>query len=267
MFGVKDIMAVSPPLREDAFVLNRIHSRRVTGRWDRRLLREIGLQILIMLAVIIILFSISSRFLLEGVEEIQLAVMPNETGVADIVDRWTTRCGKNGGSTCYHVRYRYDAAGNAYFAEEQITYSLYTDAGLEPRMQVTYAVGNPDIAHIGGPGVRTERMLSVAPIFIVIAVFLLVPLFPLIEYLRVGRMLRKGTLVYGTIREIHGYSTGSGKNRRYMVRVSYAFTAPDGGAYNGEQKRTRSDLRNRALPEPGTAVAIAYVDGSHYKML
>ncbi|MBE2184429.1 MAG: hypothetical protein IAE89_13450 [Anaerolineae bacterium] len=267
MFGVKDIMAVSPPLREDAFVLNRIHNRRITGYWDTGLLREMGLQILIMLAAISIFFGASSRILFEGIEEIQLAFMPNETGVADIVNRWTTRCGKNGGSACYHVRYRYDVAGNAYFAEEQIGYSLYTDTGREPRMQVTYAVDNPEIAHIGGPGIRTERMLPVAPILVLIIAFSLPLLFPLIEYLRVGRMLRKGTLVYGTIREINGYITGSGKNRRYRVRVSYAFIAPDGHAYNGEQKRTRSDLRNRTLPDPGTAVAIAYVDGSKYMML
>lgn len=267
MFGVKDVMAISPPMREDAFVLNRIHSKRVTGRWSVTMLRSAALQTGIMLAAVVIFLGIGGQWALAGVEEIQLALLPTETTVGDIVDQWTVRCGKNGSSTCYYVRYRYVVDGISHFAEEQVDGTLYRTAGLEPRMQITYAPNLPTVAHLGAPGLRAERLLRGLP-FLLMIVFLGLPaLWPLMDLLRVQRMLRKGTLVYGTLTDIYGYTSGSGKNRRFCVRVSYEFTAPDGRVYKGEQKRARRDLRGGALPSIGAAVAVVYVDSDHYFIL
>ncbi len=267
MLGVTDILASPPMVRENAFVLNRVHNRRVTGHWSMSMLRDAGMQIAITLVAFIIFFGVGSRWFLAGIEEVQLALVPTGTGVADIIDRWTTRCGKNGSSTCFHVRYRYEVTGRPYFAEEQLDSSLYYQTGLEPRMQVTYAVHDPQISHIGASGLRPQRLLSAAP-FLLIAVFLGVPaLGPLLDLLRVRRMLRKGTLIYGVVQDAHGYTTGTRKNRRYTVRVNYEFIGSDGRKYTGEQKRTRRDLRNGVLPSVGTTVAIAFVDSSNYLML
>lgn len=267
MLGVSDVMALPTPVRADAFALSRVNNRLVTGHWSGSLLRDVGMQIIITVVAFVFFFGIGSQWFLSGLEEIQLAIMPTATTNADIIEQWTARCGKNGSSTCYHVRYRYEVDGKPYFGEEQVDSDLYQYASLEPRMQITYAPGDPTIAHLGGPGVRTQRLLSAVPFVLLFAVFLLPAIGPLIEYLRVKRMLRKGTLIYGTITEVNGYTTGSRKHRRYNVCVNYEFTGPDGRVHMGEQRRTRRDLRHALLPAPGTPVAVAYVDDGNYLVL
>lgn len=80
---------------------------------------------------------------------------------------------------------------------------------------------------------------------------------------RMSRLASEGKLLIGQALMVNGrwVSSGSGKNRSssYKVTVSYTVKLPDGRAFTGQETATRGDLARKALPMPGTPVALLYV--------
>lgn len=80
---------------------------------------------------------------------------------------------------------------------------------------------------------------------------------------RMKRLAAEGKLLLGQASNVHGrwVTSGSGKSRSssYKVSVTYRVRLPDGRVIQGSETATRSDLARRALPVPGTPVAVLYV--------
>lgn len=74
---------------------------------------------------------------------------------------------------------------------------------------------------------------------------------------------RESTLLDGELTDISKQSYGKVHN----IYVKYQFLTPAGITIQGEQKKSRSDLRGHPLPPPGTSVKVLYVDDDNYLML
>lgn len=80
---------------------------------------------------------------------------------------------------------------------------------------------------------------------------------------RMSRLAENGKILIGQATMVNGrwVSSGSGKSRSrsYKVTVAYAVRLPDGRTFTGQETATRGDLARKALPIPGTPVALLYV--------
>jgi len=85
------------------------------------------------------------------------------------------------------------------------------------------------------------------------------------------RLAGDGTLLLGQILIVNGrwVTSGSGKNRSrsYKVTVAYRLRLPDGRLVDGQQTATRGDFARKALPIPGTPVAVLYVSDADKMLL
>ena len=53
----------------------------------------------------------------------------------------------------------------------------------------------------------------------------------------------------------------------YKVKIRYRFRTPRGQIITAQTSQIRNDLRRKALPRPGTAVAVYYRNARAYRLL
>jgi hypothetical protein len=84
------------------------------------------------------------------------------------------------------------------------------------------------------------------------------------------RLSRDGRVIPGAVMKA---TARHSKDGDYTVTVWYSFVSPVGNKVVGKNSMLRSDVRAephrgfRTLPEPGTSVAVIYVDDKHFRML
>lgn len=108
--------------------------------------------------------------------------------------------------------------------------------------------------------------MGIFALVVVIMVFSMVR-----EIQRANRLAANGVVLVGQATHIHGrwVSSGSGssRSRSYKVTVQCRVKLPDGRIFSAQGTATRGDLRNAVLPNPGTPVAVLYVDDKDYMVL
>jgi hypothetical protein len=62
-------------------------------------------------------------------------------------------------------------------------------------------------------------------------------------------------------------SASLGASGEYNVLAKYQVQSPSGTILEGSGSRDRQDLLGRLLPEPGTRVAVGYLDDEHHRLL
>jgi hypothetical protein len=269
MFGVQDALAApAQTTQPDAFVIHRLNSKWITGRWDRTLLRDIGVQALLLLVVAGLAVLIYPFALRDAVDEIRMQFMNRQTTTGDVVDYQTSRCGKNNRSTCYSITYSYYVNDQRYTRTDTVDFSTYNTYTAEPRVPVTYALEDPSAAHLGSVGFQSQRIALGATFVALALVLVVVPSFvPIMDWFKTRRYRRNGQLITGRVVQAYGAYTGRGKYRRFIATVHYAFATPQGRTIEASKSRRRSDLGRRALPEPGTPCAVLYVNDADHLLL
>src|SRR5262249_40626604 len=104
----------------------------------------------------------------------------------------------------------------------------------------------------------------------------------LLGYIYIRRVLKdrhlakNGQIIEGKLAKIEGHREKGEGSEGYRVTAWYSFAPPTGNSLSGKNSLIRNDLVRRRgffrweydpLPEPGTPVAVIYLDDKHYRML
>jgi hypothetical protein len=248
----------APQKYADVFVLSRLNSKWITGRWDRTLLRDVAFALLIALLIF-------GFFMRPSVDEIRMQFMTRQTTTGSIVDYHTYSCGRSNQSNCFEITYSYVVGNQRYTRTESVDQTTYNTYSRASRPTVTYALQDPTAAYIGATGHYLQGALIGAIVFLVLAVLFISPAISF--WFKTRRYRRRGTLVYGRIQWGYGESERWGKGHRYILRISYEFASPTGKTISSSQVGQRSDLRNKPLPPLGTPCAVLYISDEDYLLL
>jgi hypothetical protein len=80
---------------------------------------------------------------------------------------------------------------------------------------------------------------------------------------KLRRLETEGHLLEGQVTHCSGVTHKS----NYEVKLSYCFYTPDERPLRDKTSRIRHDLYLTALPQPGTPVAVLYLDDTNFRVL
>jgi len=262
--------------RQDVFLINRLNSRYVCGRWDPTLRSGmIWLALCIVGAVSVFMLLMGLFAYSGGVSEILLAILPKQTIYADVTYGRAYPCGRSHRSTCHMITYAYLVNGHTYTREDGATAAIYNRAMDEERIQITYAQGFPQVAHVGPAGLQTDTFIFLVPAFS-LAATILIPVWMILgEFAQLRHYRRQGTLIYGEITEVGGEQKSKRKTKSkptrksggFQLTVYFTFRSPKGKTIKGNATRSRNDLKQKPLPEEGTPCAVLYMSDKDYLLL
>jgi hypothetical protein len=170
----------------------------------------------------------------------------------------------------YSVTYKYTVNGREYEETGGLDWSEYTDLSEGNRIDIRYDPADPSISKLekrfkereleGAHGIQMFFEYLVFMTFvgmIWLGVWYFGGLRPLLRLRREGRAVRG---------EVVDCSGRSGEDD-YNVTLAYRFTAPDGNEIANRAEAVRDDLKESALPAPGTSVMVYFVDHKTYAVL
>jgi hypothetical protein len=247
------------------FLLNPRHEPFLRGE-DRKL-RDTGCGGMILIAFIVLLCTfVFSMFIIAGWNERAARDLLQQSGVsasARIVDHRESR-GRR--STSYYLTYTFlveqeGAAPQEYTVEENVDYGLYNAQRDGATVTITYLPQDPTVARLRDNGQDGSFLLILGLVLLVLEIWFL--LYSLHGSLRTRRLVWEGELREG---EIEGSKITRSKSGR-TLRIKYSMLTPVGTRVTGQQSRLRSDWKNDHPPEPGTKVAVLYLDEKTHRIL
>jgi hypothetical protein len=246
------------------FLLNPKHEPFLRGE-DRKL-RDTGCGGMILIAFIVLLCTfVFSMFIIAGWNERAARDLLQQSGVstsAEIVDHRESR----GRSTSYYLTYTFlveqeGAAPQEYTVEENVDYGLYNAQRDGATVTITYLPQDPTVARLRDNGMDGSFLLILGLVLLALEIWIL--FHSTYEWLRTSRLVREGELREGEIEESKITRSKSGRT----LRIKYSVLTPVGTRVTGQQSRLRNDLRNDNPPEPGTKVAVLYLDEKTHRIL
>jgi hypothetical protein len=185
---------------------------------------------------------------------------------AEIIDR---RSGTDSdGDDYYKITYRFYVRDRAFKNERSVSASEYKGMTKGKHVPIVYARTDPTISYLQG-----ENQSS-TPLFMTFFgicwngfVFLFVG--GLVVSWRTNKRLeREGVLLKGAVVEASGHTDS---DNDYIVKLKYAFSAPNGREIVKQESHTRNDMRRgktkERLPLAGTQVAVLYADDTCFKVM
>ncbi|MBN1680113.1 MAG: DUF3592 domain-containing protein [Anaerolineae bacterium] len=174
-----------------------------------------------------------------------------------------------GGDSRYYAVYSFAPGGDdtpTYTDEQRITQTDFEGLHKQQTITVTFLPDSPDISYLEGysdPGDLSRNWLSV--IAVTLTALLLVLLVAGLLQRRQPRAAARAThLIKGEVVTCPGTLDDDGD---YNVKLRYRFRSPSGRMMVNQSSRIRNDLKNAALPQPGTPVAIYYRNDQSYQVL
>ncbi|MBA3871400.1 MAG: DUF3592 domain-containing protein [Anaerolineae bacterium] len=250
---------------DDIFILNPSRQKIVTGRRNYRYLwSQFGCGGVILVFFVIFIIGIGMP---RVINEVRLATMKTASTEAQVIDHNVS----HGKSTTYSITYEIRLKGQTYSEDESVNSSEYDDWPIGSYVNVTYAVDDPSVSHLGSAGLD---WLSIIYLPIIIIILLVIG----VVWWRNSRAMRlklqhlqqDGRLIFGQLKSSNGemIKRGSGKSRHtdYDVTLNYQFMNPNGNKIEAQATFTRNDLKKKELPTMGS-VAVLYVSDADYLVL
>lgn len=267
MFAQPFLTRVPPNL----FLLNPKHQGFLNG--EERKFYDFTCSVVVLIFIGLLIFGgIGGAMFYAGADEMLIRSQLERSGLetrATVTDHdYTTSTNKGRTSYTYYLTYKYSidaspANGPTRFTYRQQvsndTYNNFTDGEA---ITVSYMPNNPSVSRL-----LTDNQDNGTVLAVVGGIFLACALFCLFGYLRQrsrnGRLIRDGQMVVGKIVEAKAAKVKSGN----QLTIRYTFMSPEGGELGRKEILVRNDLRDAPLPQPGTPVAIVYVNDKLYRVL
>jgi hypothetical protein len=170
----------------------------------------------------------------------------------------------------YSVTYKYTVNSHEYEETAALDWFEYSSLSEGSRLEIRYDPGDPSVSKLekrfrereieGTSGIQFlfEYLVFMSVMGAIwLGIWYIRGLRPLLRLRREGRSVRG---------EVIDCSGRSGEDD-YNVTLGYCFTAPDGQEIVDRAEAVRDDLKESALPAPGTPIMVYYVDHKTYAVL
>lgn len=161
----------------------------------------------------------------------------------------------------YYLQYRFEVAENSelvpYVGEQRVTATAYRSYQIDAPVTVTYLHGAPTTSRLAVHNLTDERRnrLTAASAGLMGVVVVLFGLSVVQRFLPNWLPQGQSTLLRGQIITCKGRRDDDGD---FKITVEYRFRTPSGAIIVGQVRQLRNDLKQAALPAPGTPVVVAY---------
>jgi hypothetical protein len=165
----------------------------------------------------------------------------------------------------YFVLYRFEPgqAGVIFAGEQRVSKTTYESITTDMLPVVIYFPDDPAISRLdvfNPEDTMRDRLTIIAAGLTGLLVLLVIV--GLVQ--RLTGPDRDRQVIRGQVVRCAGYRDEDGD---YNLKLSYRFVSPSGQTITAQTAQIRNDLRNKALPPPGTPVAVYYLSDRSYLLL
>ena len=165
----------------------------------------------------------------------------------------------------HFVLYRFEPgqAGVIFTGEQRVSETTYTSITDDMLPVVIYFPDDPTISRLDVPSpedTTRDRLTIIAAGLTSLLVLLVIV--SLVQ--RLTGPDRDKQVIRGQVVTCTGYVDEDGD---YNLKLRYRFVSPSGQTITAQTAQIRNDLRNKALPPPGTPVAVYYLSDRSYLLL
>lgn len=150
------------------------------------------------------------------------------------------------------------SAGPLYNGEQRVSRETFRQMALDTFEPVVYLPDDPSQSYLKtrpDPDVVRRKQIILAAVVLTVLTLLLL----LIGWKRNGKQVLKGQIVSCTS---HMDQDGD-----LNLKFRYRFRSPSGEIITGQISQIRNDLKNKALPDEGTSVAVYYRSDKSHRLL
>ncbi len=172
---------------------------------------------------------------------------------------------RRGGEYVVHYTFnvRQGETESTYEGQQQVTEADWRQAAEGDPVRVTFWLDDPTLSRIDADdpslAMRDRLILGASALAVLALMFLSLGMVQRQAWLRRRRRILPGQIVACT-----GSVDADGD---YKVKIRYRFRTPQGQLITAQTSQIRNDLRRKALPRPGTAVAVYYRNAHAYRLL